>query len=165
VHWYVAYTQPQKEMVAQHHLVEQGFDVYLPRFKKVRRHARKVDMVLAPLFPRYLFFKPTDANQQWRSVNGTRGVAMVLMQDNQPSVVSSVLISAMQREEDADGLLSVQSLTNFVRGEKVRITDGAFRELEAVFEEMDDQQRVQILLTFLGRETRLKIPAYAVERI
>ena len=50
--WFVVYTQPLKETVAKQHLEEQGYDVYLPMFKKTRRHARRIDEVLQPLFPR-----------------------------------------------------------------------------------------------------------------
>ena len=53
--WCVAHTQPFKEVVAKQHLLGQGYKVYLPQFKKIRRHARKVEEVLSPLFPRYIF--------------------------------------------------------------------------------------------------------------
>lgn len=35
MNWFVVYTQPLKEMVAKQHLEEQGYDVYLPMFKKL----------------------------------------------------------------------------------------------------------------------------------
>ena len=53
--WCVARTQLLKELVAKQHLTEQGYEVYLPRFKKICRHARKVEEKLVPLFPRYVF--------------------------------------------------------------------------------------------------------------
>lgn len=33
--WFVVCTQPLKETVAKQHLEEQGYDVYLPMFKKL----------------------------------------------------------------------------------------------------------------------------------
>src|SRR5947209_3993566 len=53
--WYVAQTHPRAEAKAAEHLDRQGFHVYLPNFRKRRRHARRVETVTAPLFPRYLF--------------------------------------------------------------------------------------------------------------
>ena len=66
--WYVAQTQPNAENKALAHLARQGFVTYLPRFLKRRRHARRIDVVAAPLFPRYLFIAIDMSMQRWRSV-------------------------------------------------------------------------------------------------
>ena len=55
--WYVAQTQANAENKAVAHLARQGFATYLPRYLKRRSHARRVDVVAAPLFPRYLFVR------------------------------------------------------------------------------------------------------------
>ena len=53
--WYVVQSQPNAELKAVAHLNRQGFATYLPRYLKRRRHARRVEIIAAPLFPRYLF--------------------------------------------------------------------------------------------------------------
>jgi transcriptional antiterminator RfaH len=53
--WYVVHAQPNAEAKVVSHLRNQGFRPYLPRYRKRRRHARRVEDVAAPLFPRYLF--------------------------------------------------------------------------------------------------------------
>jgi transcriptional antiterminator RfaH len=161
--WFVVHTQPCKESVAQKHLSEQGFDAYLPKFKKTRRHARKVEEVLAPLFPRYLFVGIDLEVDAWRSVQGTRGVSYLLVRDNQPAVVPSRIIQGLKNQENAEGLLPVDSMALFTKGEKVRVLEGAFKDYVAVFEKMDDKQRVQLLLSCLGRELNVYLPSYAVE--
>jgi len=161
--WFVAHTQPCKEMIAQKHLFEQGFDTYLPRFKKTRRHARKVEEVLAPLFPRYLFISFDLEVDQWRSVQGTRGVSYLLVTDGRPAFVPSMIIQSLKERETDDGLVPVDSMGVFVMGDKVRVLDGAFKDYVAIFEKMDDKQRVQLLLTCLGREVKVSLPAYVVE--
>jgi transcriptional antiterminator RfaH len=161
--WFVVHTQPLKEELAQQHLREQNFDVYLPRYKKTRRHARKVDEVLAPLFPRYLFVGIDLEVDQWRSVLGTRGVSYLLMTDGQPAFVSSRIIDALKDQETGDGLVPINSMALFVKGDKIRVLEGPFKEYVAVFEKMDDKQRVQLLLNCLGREVNISLPPYAVE--
>ena len=65
--WYVVQSQPNAELKAVAHLSRQGFDTYLPRYLKRRRHARRVEVVARPLFPRY--FVSIDVTvQRWRSV-------------------------------------------------------------------------------------------------
>ena len=77
--WYVVRTQPHREARAYYQLQNQNYQVFLPRFPKSRRHARKFDTVLAPLFPRYLFVGLDLTRHPWRSVNGTYGVEHLLM--------------------------------------------------------------------------------------
>lgn len=161
--WFVAYTQPLKEMVAKHHLQEQGYGVYLPMFKKTRRHARRVDEVLQPLFPRYIFVELDLEIDGWRSVNGTRGVGYLLLNDGRPVIMPTPIIQALQSQENEQGILPISCVETFVKGQKLRIVDGSFKDQLAVFEKMDDKQRVQLLLNFLGRETKIALPAYAVE--
>lgn len=161
--WFVVHTQPLKEMIALHHLTVQGFEAYLPRYKKIRRHARKKESILAPLFPRYLFVELDTEKDRWRSVNGTRGVAYLLTFDERPASVSDEIIAALKTREDEAGCVPVESLSMFVKGDKVRILEGAFEGYTAVFEKLDDKTRVQVLLNFLGRETKIQIPVLAVE--
>ena len=163
MNWFVVYTLPVKETVARQHLEEQGYDVYLPMFKKTRRHARRVDEVLQPLFPRYLFVGLDLKIDSWRAVNGTRGVAYLLLNDGHPLGISTSIIEGLRAEEDDHGLVPVTCVENFVKGEKLRIVDGTFKDQIAVFEMMNDKQRVQLLLNFLGRDTKISVPVYAVE--
>ena len=69
--WYVLQTHVHMEAKASAHLMRQGFGVYLPRYLKRRRHARRVDTVAAPLFPRYLFVAVERDSQRWRSIHST----------------------------------------------------------------------------------------------
>ena len=46
-HWYVAQSHVHAESKAAIHLGR----LYLPRYRKQRRHARRIDVVAAPLFP------------------------------------------------------------------------------------------------------------------
>lgn len=161
--WFVVYTQPSKEKKAMQHLLEQGFQVYLPCYKKERRHARKKEIVLAPLFPRYLFVAFDLELDLWRSINGTRGVAYLLMCDENPAHIPTAMIDALKEREDELGSVPVDTLAMFVKGDKLRILDGAFEGYVAVFEQLDDKTRVQLLLNFLGRETRMMLPLDSVE--
>jgi transcriptional antiterminator RfaH len=162
--WCVAHTQPLKELVAQQHLLDQGYEVYMPRFKKTVRHARKVEEKLVPLFPRYIFIGMDLDSARWRSVNGTRGVSHLLMSnDLNPATVLTWIIDDLRAQEVGGGIVPVASLVSFVKGDKVRVLDGAFADQMMVFESMDDKSRVQLLLTFMGREMKITLPTYALE--
>ena len=57
--------------------MRQGFTTYLPRYLKRRQHARRIDIVPAPLFPRYFFVAIDITVQRWRSVYSTIGVTQL----------------------------------------------------------------------------------------
>lgn len=164
ISWCVAYTQPLKESLAKQNLLSMGYEVYAPRFTKMRRHARKVEEVLAPLFPRYIFVGMDFECAQWRSVNGARGVSHLLMSnDLKPAQVPCRVIDELRQQEISEEIVSVASLGLFSEGDKVRICDGAFKDQEAIFEALNDRSRVHLLLNFMGREMKTTLPVYAVE--
>ena len=66
-------------------------------------------------------------------MNGTRGVSHLLMSnDLNPAKVPTRIIDDLRFQEIEDGIVSVASLVNFVKGEKIRILDGAFADQIAV---------------------------------
>ena len=50
-YWCAVQTHVRSEDKAAFHLRRQGYDVFLPKHLKRRKHARRVDWVPAPLFP------------------------------------------------------------------------------------------------------------------
>lgn len=158
--WCVAYTQPLKENVAKQHLLDQGYEVYIPHFKKTCRHARRVEEKIMPLFPRYIFVG-MDLSARWRPVNSTRGVSYLLMSgDSKPAKFPKHVIDYL-RAQEVNGIVTLQSL-DFIRGEKVRILEGAFKDQTAIFE-ANDRTRVQLLLTFMGRNMTVTLPGHAIK--
>lgn len=160
MNWYAVYAQPGKEMFAARNLEAQGFEPYLPIYRKNRRHARRVDSILAPLFPRYLFVRMDPQQQRWRSVNGTFGVCYLLTDGNLPQVVPPTFID-MLRAREQEGLIVVEP-SGFRKGQRLQVTEGPFAEMEGVFECIDDRARVVLLLDLMGRAVRTRLEGQAV---
>src|SRR5215471_21535228 len=72
--WYAVHTLPFAEARAERQLRRQEFRTFQPKRHKTIRHARKLNTIEAPFFPRYLFIVLDLGRHQWRSVNGTIGV-------------------------------------------------------------------------------------------
>lgn len=155
--WFAVHTQSCREAAAERHLANQGFATYLPRYLKTRRHARRVEQVAAPLFPRYLFVAIDLGAQRWRSINGTVGVLGIVRAGEQPLPVSGAVIAAIRAREAEDGLIHLAS-PGFRSGQSVRITDGPMADIEALFEAMADDQRAILLVNLLGRAVRVRVP-------
>lgn len=157
--WFVAQTQVNAENRAAQNLRQQGFDIYLPRYLKRRRHARKVDHVAAPLFSRYLFVNIDLATQRWRSIQSTFGVSRLVMNGDEPTPVPHGIIPALRAQEDERGFIAWRARNSFQPGDKVRVLAGAFMDSLGLFEAMTDRERVSILLDLLGRKVRVVLDA------
>jgi len=160
--WYVVQSQPNAELKAVAHLNRQGFATYLPRYVKRRRHARRIEHVAAPLFPRYLFVGIDLAVQRWRSIFSTVGVSRLVCNGETPQPVSDEIIKGLKTREDETGLVRLQFRPNFRAGDAVRVLDGAFADCLGLYEGMRDSDRVAILLDLLGRKVRVTVDVDAV---
>jgi transcriptional antiterminator RfaH len=158
-HWYVAHTHPHAEAKATAHLSRQGFDVYFPRYIKRRRHARRIDTVPAPLFPRYLFVAIDLNAQRWRSIFSTVGVSRLVCNGEDPSPVPVGIVEALKNREDANGFIQLDCRPRFHVGDKIRVLDGAFTACLGLFEGMAERERIAILLDLLGRKVRVLLDA------
>lgn len=157
--WYVIQTQVNGELKAARNLVRQGYGIYLPRYLKRRRHARKVDFAAKPLFPRYLFVAIDPAMRRWRSIQSTLGVARLVSNGDDPAIVPEGVVSGLKAREDDRGFITIETKPIFSPGDEVRVLAGAFVDSAALFQGVADHDRVSILLDMLGRKVRVLLDA------
>lgn len=156
--WYVVYTHPREEHIADENLARQGFVTYWPRYRKRVNHARSVKEVAASLFPRYLFaaFDPTATG--WRTIRSTRGVIDLVRNGFEPTPVSPRLIEEMRAREDQAGCVVLGRQVQLVKGQSITLKGDAFKGHNLIFETMKDAERVVALFTLLGREFKVEVP-------
>jgi transcriptional antiterminator RfaH len=160
--WYVVHTHPNAEAKALTNLLRQGFDAYLPRYKKRRRHARRITDVAAALFPRYLFVAMDVAATQWRSIHSTFGVTHLVCSGDHPVPIPAGIVEEIQSREDVTGLVDISPVCKLRPGQKVEILDGALANHYGLFEAITDDRRVAIFLNLLGRPVRVFLPEGSV---
>jgi transcriptional antiterminator RfaH len=160
--WFVVRTHPNGEFKALGHIVRQGFDAYLPRYLKRRRHARKTDTVQSPLFPGYIFVGMDPEQARWRALNSTVGVSELICHSGRPAPVPDEIIDDIRMHEDERGYVVLSRQAALQRGDRVRITDGAMADQVGIFDAPSDQHRVFLLLDLLGRQVRVKMPLSAL---
>ena len=119
--WFVAHTHPHAEARATAHLNRQGFEIYFPRYLKRRRHARRIETVAAPLFPRYLFVAIDLNIHRWRSICSTVGVSRLVCNGDDPTPVPAGIVEALRNREDAGGFIKLDYRPRFRTGDKVRV--------------------------------------------
>lgn len=160
--WYVVQTHPHAEAKAAAHLERQGYSIYLPRYLKRRRHARRIEIVPAPLFPSYLFVRIDMLTQRWYSIRSTIGVSRLVCRGEEPAVLSMAVINQLQSGHNDAGFVQLDLRSKFTPGDKIRIVAGAFAECFGLYEGMADHERVAILLDLLGRKVRVVLDGDAI---
>jgi transcriptional antiterminator RfaH len=160
--WFVVQTHPHAEAKAAAHLERQGYSVYLPRYLKRRRHARRIEIVPAPLFPSYLFVVIDMFSQRWRVIQSTVGVSRLVCSGEEPAVLPAAIINALQSQHNDAGFVQLDLRPRFNPGDRVRIVDGAFAACLGLYEGMADRERIAILLDLLGRKVRVVLDVDAI---
>ena len=133
-------------------LENQGFRTFMPRRRKMLRHARKLTAVEAPLFPRYLFIAFDPRRDQWRKVNSTFGVSRLVMLGEAPHPVPEGVIEALIAVTMDGGIVDLAR--RLQAGSPVRVMAGPFADQLARLEQLDDSGRACILLEIMGRQVR-----------
>ena len=160
--WYVARTHPKAERKALENLIRQGFHAYLPLYGKPRRHARRSEVVPAPLFPRYLFIDLDLTRCRWRSILSTIGVSQLVSAGDRPVPVPEGIVEEIRGSEGENGMVDVAAELPFAEGDMVQITAGPMRKQTGLFRGLSDRDRVFVLLDLLGRQVTVQVPTGAV---
>lgn len=112
--------------------------------------------MLAPFFPGYLFVGLDLEGECWRSINGTIGVLRLVAfaTSGRPARVPRGFVERLVSLSGSDGLSHDEELS---AGDQVRVIGGAFDDLCGILETAGDAERVRILLSLLGKETRVTL--------
>lgn len=149
--WIVAMTKPNSEQIAAVNLTRQSFENYYPKFLETKPNKLSI---IKPLFPRYIFIFVRDV---WYSIRGTRGISYVLNGDDGPQVIPTNIINNLKGNEDRNGLVRLTPKPKFIEGQSVKAIEGPFVGHAMVYEGMAPHDRVNVLISMLGREVRTEI--------
>lgn len=161
-HWYALHTKPHSEYRVRATLQRKEIETYLPEVTVPQTDNQQRS---APFFPCYLFMRvdmEKISSTQWQWTPGLRRIVST-GKDPQPVPEQAIdLIRRKLAEINSQGGLPKH---RFRPGETVRIAEGPFSGMHAIFEKAtSSQERVQVLLSFLGRLNRIKIETYALEK-
>lgn len=162
--WIVAHCHSNAEFKAESHLTRQGYCVYVPKYKKARRHARRVETVIRPLFPRYIFIAYNPTHTHWRPISSTVGVTNLITAGERPLRVPSWVIEQLQESEDGGGFYVGTNQEVLKKGDAIEFTNGPFLDHQGVFYGLNDSQRVAVLLDIMGRQVKTLVPLEEIRR-
>ncbi len=159
--WFCVRTQSRHEHIAAACLRKDlGIEAWLPRIRFKRSTPRGPVRFTEALFPAYVFAR-FPVRSRLAAVRHARGVREVVHFGAHWPTVPDGVIAELRA---ALGGAEVHVVPDdFAPGERVEIAGGAFHGLAAVvLRVMPAQERVAVLLDFLGRQTRVELGVEAV---
>lgn len=166
--WYLAFSKPKQEDIARVQLLSQGFEAYVPMFKKVVRAGGQTrglpTVVHEPMFPRYVFFKPGRASQSVSAARSTRGVSSLVSFGFVLATLDDASVDAIRSVELDRDRADVADISPFQPGTRVRLREKGLQALEGLVVSVS-AKRVTLLLEILGRQKELSVEHTQLELV
>ena len=143
--------------MAERNLLRQGFETFLPIQKVTHTKASRFVSDLKPLFQGYMFVSVNLRQAHWRSINSTIGVSKLVSFEGKPKPLPLQLISGLMLRCDASGTLLPPKSLN--KGDSVEMLNGPFANFVATVDTIDPEQRIWVLMDFMGQITRMQVTA------
>lgn len=162
--WYTLHTKPNAEYQVVAALQQRDIQTYLPEMeipKTCPKPRRK-----KPYFPCYVFSKVDFEAVGISQVQWTPGLRRIVSFDDRPVPLPDEVIDLIRHrlgEIETNGGWPIHT---FKSGDIVRITDGTFQDMLAIFDgPTTPSERVQVLLNILGHASRVQIDLHDLERV
>lgn len=164
MNWYLVHTKPRQEQCALENLQWQGYECYFPVMPTEKLRLGKISTVEQPLFPRYLFIRlgQGPSAQSWAPIRSTKGVSRLVTFGNTPAKVDDALIALLRGNEES---VQAKPACLFNAGERVRITSGAFIDIEGIYQMTDGDQRVMVLIELMSKPIKISVAPSILQKL
>jgi len=152
--WHLIQCKPREEQRAKNNLENQGYSVFLPEINQSKKTPNGYIEVKTALFAGYIFIDLDGERDNWAPIRSTRGVSKIVSFGLQAAVVPTVVIETLKRQSIYRNEIKVYP---FTKGEKVTITSGPFKDLDAIFDLRNNQERAWVFIELMGKWQRLII--------
>ena len=149
--WLIASYKINEAKRVESNLLNQKFDYYLPKITIKKTNSNFKDEVL---FPGYIFVNTSLEN--YAALKYTMGIKNIIKFGENISCISNEEIKSMQMAEETSKIDPVAP--QILIGKDVLITKGSLKGSMVKICSLPSQERIGILLTFLGSTRRVNIP-------
>ena len=154
MNWYLIQTKLRQERCALDNLQWQGYECYFPTMPAEKLQLDRLGFVEQALFPRYLFIRlgQGPAAQSWGPIRSTKGISRLITFGATPAKVDDALIALLRNQE---ALVQTEPDRLFKPGERVRITEAPFIDIEGTYQMTNGDQRVMVFIELMSKPVKI----------
>lgn len=156
--WLVLRTRCRHENTVETVLKQKEIVAYLPKCKIVQSRLGKTKVAEIPLFPGYVFVRPT--LDQYAGMRYIRGSCGLIFADSRPAAMPEKELNAVRLLVDSGAALSVEP--ELIAGTRVRVARGPFTGVEGELVRVKNQNMLVINVNLLGSSLRVEVGRDAV---
>ena len=164
MHWYLVHTKPRQEWCALQNLERQGYECYLPTLPAEKLRQGLLTVEGEPLFSRYLFIRlgSGDSAKSWAPIRSTKGVSRLVCFGAEPAKVDDHLVDLLRKREASDQATPERL---FQQGERVRMSEAPFADIEGIYQMADGERRVMVLIEILSRPVSVRVSPASLRKV
>ena len=170
--WYVIHTysgyedqvsESLKQRIESLDMKDKIFDVVVPKEKQIEIKGGKRKKVEKKIFPGYIMVKMIMTKNSWYVVRNTPNVTGFIGTGTDPVPISEEEVESILKRM---GVEEPKYKIDLEKGEPVKITDGPFKDMEAMVSEIDQEKgKIKVLVSIFGRETPVEVDFLQVKKI
>ena len=139
------------------------FQVLVPKEKKIRVKGGKREVVEEKIYPGYVLVEMIVNDDSWYVVRNTPNVTGFIGAGTVPTPLARAEVDDLLRRM---GVQEPQYQVDVQVGERVKITDGPFKDFDGKVDEVDmERGRVKVLVTIFGRETPVELDFLQMKKL
>lgn len=146
--WFLIRTKARQEQIAASNLDNQNYHVYCPQARINKKNVF--------LFPGYLFIQLDENVQNLSPIKSTKGVLNFVKFGLSYAQIPDKVIDFIMTNEKITSQ-KIKDLNAFKPGDNILITEGVFRNCNAIFKSIKSDERVVLLMNILGQQQTINI--------
>jgi transcriptional antiterminator NusG len=170
--WYVIHTysgyedavaKNLKQRIESLGMQDKIFNVIVPKEKKIKIKDGKRTVVEEKIYPGYVLVEMIVTDDSWYVVRNTPNVTGFIGAGTTPIPVSEKEIEILKQRM---GAKEPQYKIDFRVGDRVKITDGPFRDYEGKVAQVDEERgKVKVLIALFGRDTPVELDSLQIKKL
>jgi len=171
-HWYAIHTYSGYEDTVCRNLLqrieslgfeEKIFTVIVPKEKKIKIKGGKREVIEEKIYPGYVLVEMIVDDASWYVVRNTPNVTGFIGAGTIPTPLADGEVEILMKRM---GVEEPKYKIDVEVGDRVKITDGPFKEFDGKVSEIDmEKGRVKVLVTIFGRETPVELDFLQIKKL
>jgi len=139
------------------------FSVTVPKEKKIKIKGGKREIIEEKIYPGYVLVEMIVDDASWYVVRNTPNVTGFIGAGTIPTPLSSAEVDGLMKRM---GVEEPKYKIDVAVGDRVKITDGPFKDFDGKISEIDmERGRVKVLVTIFGRETPVELDFLQIKKL